>query len=98
MHPTRHHTEYAPPVLRAPSPASSIGTTYGEDQTSFSDSELSQGSFEKKWEELLWLGFAGVEGQSANRDPLLPRAPEGSSEENGKPHPHHRYTCFLTTL
>jgi len=28
MHPTRHHTEYAPPVLRAPSPASSIGTTY----------------------------------------------------------------------
>ena len=91
MHSTRHHTEYASPVLRAPSPASSIGTTYGEDQTSFSDSEeqLSQGIFEKKWEERLLLGFVRVEEESANKNPLLVRALEGSPEENGKPYTHH---------
>ena len=43
--------EYAPPVLRAPSPTSSVGTAYGPDQTSFSDTEqqLSQPAFENKW-------------------------------------------------
>ncbi|KAF8912095.1 hypothetical protein CPB84DRAFT_1841794 [Gymnopilus junonius] len=29
-----HHTEYADPVVRPPSPTSSIGTAYAEDQTS----------------------------------------------------------------
>ncbi|GLB38632.1 hypothetical protein LshimejAT787_0504970 [Lyophyllum shimeji] len=79
----QHHTEYAPPVLRAPSPASSIGTTYGEDQTSFSDSEeqLSQSAFEKKWEERIGLGMSREEEIQANREPLLPRPPPGSAEE-----------------
>ncbi|KAF8073947.1 hypothetical protein FPV67DRAFT_1410271 [Lyophyllum atratum] len=79
-----HHTEYAPPVLRAPSPASSIGTTYGEDQTSFSDCEdqLSQVSFERKWEERLALGVPRPEELAANQEPLLARPQVGSFEEH----------------
>jgi hypothetical protein len=57
-HPHVHSPTYAPPVLRAPSPASSLGTTYAPDATSFSDTEaeLSQAAFEKKWEDKLRLG------------------------------------------
>ncbi|KAG6840540.1 hypothetical protein C0991_005900 [Blastosporella zonata] len=79
----QHHTEYAPPVLRAPSPASSIGTVYGEDQTSFSDCEeqLSQPFFELKWEERLALNVPRPEEILADQEPLLPRLPSGSLEE-----------------
>jgi len=79
----QHHTEYAPPVLRAPSPASSIGTTYGEDQTSFSDCEdqLSQPAFERKWEERIGLGAPQKEEIEANQEPLLARPLGGSAEE-----------------
>ncbi|KAF8157891.1 hypothetical protein B0H34DRAFT_629318, partial [Crassisporium funariophilum] len=73
-----HYTEYAPPVLRPPSPASSVGTTYGPDQTSFSDSEyrLSQPAFEQKWEEKIQLNMPRKEELDADQDPLLtiPRA------------------------
>jgi len=70
-------------VLRAASPASSIGTTYGEDQTSFSDCEhqINQADFERKWEARLELGTAREEEELANVDPLLVRPPEGSAEE-----------------
>lgn len=49
---------YAPPVLRAPSPASSLGTVYPLDATSLSDeeTEISQVAFESKWEDKLRLG------------------------------------------
>ncbi|OAX44324.1 hypothetical protein K503DRAFT_449181 [Rhizopogon vinicolor AM-OR11-026] len=40
---------YASPVIRPPSPASSVGTAYGPDETSLSDLELSQDAFERKW-------------------------------------------------
>lgn len=73
-HPHVHSPTYAPPVLRAPSPASSLGTTYAPDATSFSDSEteLFQAAFEKKWEDKLrlgrefareWNGDLGEEGE-----------------------------------
>ncbi|KAF5382446.1 hypothetical protein D9615_002717 [Tricholomella constricta] len=83
MPPNQHHTEYAPPVLRAPSPASSIGTVYGEDQTSFSDSEdqLSQIAFQRKVEERLALNVSRPEEIQANYEPLLARPPPGSIEE-----------------
>jgi len=57
-HPHIHSPTYAPPVLRAPSPASSLGTSYAPDATSLSDSEavLSHAAFEKKWEDRLRLG------------------------------------------
>jgi hypothetical protein len=82
----QHHPEYAPPVLRAPSPASSVGTSYGADQTSFSDSvhQLSQGAFEKKWEERIGLGNPSTEEEAANLGPLLDRPIAGSPEEKGQ--------------
>ncbi|KAG1742339.1 uncharacterized protein EDB91DRAFT_1247730 [Suillus paluster] len=40
---------YASPVIRPPSPASSVGTAYGPDETSLSDSGLTQDAFERKW-------------------------------------------------
>lgn len=79
-----HHPEYAPPVLRAPSPASSVGTTYGPDQTSYSDSEhqISQVAFEKKWLAKLDLDKPRKEEEEANESPLIPRT-ENKDEENG---------------
>lgn len=49
-----HSTQYASPIIREPSPASTVGSAHAEhreDLTSFSDSEeiLSQEDFEKKW-------------------------------------------------
>ncbi|KDR83102.1 hypothetical protein GALMADRAFT_221072 [Galerina marginata CBS 339.88] len=68
-----HHTEYADPVLRLPSPASSVGTAYGADQTSFSDSEaqLSQAAFERKIEDRMELNAPRDEELRADREPLL---------------------------
>lgn len=52
-----HSPTYAPPVIRAPSPASSLGTVYPPDATSPSDdeAEISQAAFENKWHEQLRL-------------------------------------------
>ena len=68
-----HHTEYADPVLRPPSPASSIGTSYGADQTSRSDREdqLPQPDFERKCDELIGLHLPRKEELQADQDPLL---------------------------
>jgi len=81
----QHHPnlEYAPPVIRAPSPASTIGTVYGEDQTSFSDSEgvLIQHAFEAKWLDRLGLDLPRPEEELAEKDPLIVRLPAGSDEE-----------------
>ncbi|KAF9464111.1 hypothetical protein BDZ94DRAFT_1308132 [Collybia nuda] len=89
-----HQPEYAPPVLRAPSPASSVGTSYGADQTSFSDSEhqLSQTAFERKWEERIGLGNPSFEEETANLGPLLQRSIAGSSEEK------ERFNKILVSL
>ena len=53
-----HSPTYAPPVIRAASPASSLGTVYPPDTTSPSDdeTEISQAAFENKWHEKLRLG------------------------------------------
>jgi len=86
MPPTQHHTDYAHPVLRAPSPASSVGTAYGADQTAYSDSEnqMGQAAFEKKWEERLELGRARKEEDIANQGPLLYPPPKSDAEEQGE--------------
>ncbi|RDB21601.1 hypothetical protein Hypma_011204 [Hypsizygus marmoreus] len=75
--------DYASPVVRAPSPASTIGTVYGEDETSFSDSEqaLDHYAFAAKCTERIGLGLPRREEQLANMDPLLTRLPNGSPEE-----------------
>jgi hypothetical protein len=68
-----HYTAYADPVIRPASPASSVGTAYGPDQTAFSDLEeqITQPSFERKCEELIGLHQPRKEELVADRDPLL---------------------------
>jgi len=70
-----NNPEYADPVIREPSPASSVGSVYGPDQTASSDSEsvLDQPAFERKWEERLDLRRATREEELSDADPLLPR-------------------------
>ncbi|KAH7906715.1 hypothetical protein BJ138DRAFT_1071351 [Hygrophoropsis aurantiaca] len=46
---------YGSPVIRPPSPASSVGTAYPDDDTSPSDGELSQDAFNRKWASKLGL-------------------------------------------
>ncbi|KAJ7022725.1 hypothetical protein C8F04DRAFT_1137137 [Mycena alexandri] len=74
--------EYADPVIREPSPASSVGSVYGPDQTASSDSEsqIDQPAFERKWEDRLDLRRATREEELADADPLFPR-PSTAMEE-----------------
>ncbi|KAL0961399.1 hypothetical protein HGRIS_006350 [Hohenbuehelia grisea] len=76
-----HQTDYAAPVLRAPSPASSVGSQYLADQTSFSDSEgqLSQAAFEQKWMDKLELDQPLDEELEADEDPRVPE-PKNEAE------------------
>ncbi len=75
-------TEYASPVLRAASPASSVGTVYGPDQTSFSDSDLSPFRFQVKYDAQIGLGEPRREEVLANLDPLLPPAKNEAEEKS----------------
>ncbi|KIO06139.1 hypothetical protein M404DRAFT_74033, partial [Pisolithus tinctorius Marx 270] len=73
---------YAPPVIRPPSPASSVGTVYEPDQTSQSDVELSKEEFEQKWLAKLHLGDLKIEEEDKLRPVLIdPRPPPDSPEE-----------------
>ncbi|KAF7796291.1 hypothetical protein EIP86_007468 [Pleurotus ostreatoroseus] len=72
---------YAPPLLRAPSPSSSIGTTYDADETPEDELRLSDKEFAKMCEDKLQLGRPGPDEERANRDPLLPR-PRSREEED----------------
>lgn len=80
------HSEYASPVVRVPSPASSLGTTYGRDQTSFSDSELNVGqqAFERKWENKIGLRDPRPEEAELDQGPLLFRPIPGSDGEKSE--------------
>jgi len=74
MLPTHTHlTEYADPVLRPPSPASSVGTAYPPDQTSFSDSEfqLSGSAFDRKCLDRIGLHLPRQDERDAEKDPLI---------------------------
>lgn len=72
---------YAPPVIRPPSPASSVGTAYQADQTSQSDTELSKEEFEQKWLGKLNLDGLAIE-EDKSRPVLIESHPqEGSPEE-----------------
>ncbi|KAI6027436.1 hypothetical protein PISMIDRAFT_674870 [Pisolithus microcarpus 441] len=73
---------YAPPVIRPPSPASSVGTVYEPDQTSQSDAELSKEEFEQKWLAKLHLDDLKIEEEDNLRPVLIdPRPPPDSPEE-----------------
>jgi hypothetical protein len=73
---------YAPPLIRPPSPASSIGTVYGDDETSQSDAELDDAAFASKHEEALKLNHPSDAETRAVRSVLLPR-PKNAEEEKG---------------
>lgn len=62
---------YASPVIRPPSPASSLGTAYGPDDTSLSDSGLSQDVFEQKWIANLGLDEPKHDEVHNSKDPLI---------------------------
>ncbi|KAJ7451662.1 hypothetical protein FB451DRAFT_1145627 [Mycena latifolia] len=74
--------EYADPVIRAASPASSVGSVHVPDQTASSDSEslLSQPAFERKWADRLDLRRATREEELADAEPLIMR-PSTALEE-----------------
>lgn len=74
---------YASPVIRPPSPASSVGTAYGPDDTSLSDSGLSQDVFEQKWIANLRLDEPKHDEVHNLKDPLIicPSDPQEQKRE-----------------
>jgi hypothetical protein len=71
---------YAPPLIRPPSPASSIGTVYGPDEDSYSDTELTDEAFIRKHDALLRLDEPSDSELRAMRSVLLPK-PKTAEEE-----------------
>lgn len=76
---------YAPPLLRAPSPTSSIGTDYGPDETSIIESGLSNQEFAQMCQQRLQLDSIRPDELCANFDPLLPK-PKNQEEEKSACH------------
>lgn len=72
---------YASPVIRAPSPASSVGTAYGPDETTQSDSELSLDAFQQKWSSKLKLDGPGIEEELMSFSALIQPLPQNQMEE-----------------
>ena len=81
---------YAPPVLRAPSPSSSIGTNYDSDKTTEFESSMSDAEFARMCEDNLQLGRPRSDEIAACKDPLLAR-PHSKEEEQSafRRHLHH---------
>ncbi|PCH40292.1 hypothetical protein WOLCODRAFT_143017 [Wolfiporia cocos MD-104 SS10] len=73
--------QYAPPLLRAPSPASSIGTEYAEDLTDLVDRELSQEELQMKCEEKIGLHQPRMDEMAAAGDILLRPRPRNTAAE-----------------
>ncbi|KAG6376996.1 hypothetical protein JVT61DRAFT_1039 [Boletus reticuloceps] len=72
---------YASPVIRAPSPASSVGTAYGPDETTQSDSELSPEAFEQKWSSKLKLDGPRIAEELMSFSALIQPLPQNQMEE-----------------
>lgn len=81
---------YAPPVLRAPSPSSSIGTNYDPDETPEVELHMSDEDFARTCEDKLQLGQPRSDEIAACKDPLLAR-PHSKEEEQSafRRHLHH---------
>lgn len=72
---------YASPVIRAPSPASSVGTAYGPDESTHSDSELGPEAFEQKWSSKLKLDGPRIEEELMSFSALIHPLPQNQMEE-----------------
>ncbi|EIN12970.1 hypothetical protein PUNSTDRAFT_131200 [Punctularia strigosozonata HHB-11173 SS5] len=77
-----HHTDpgYAPPLVNPPSPAPSVTSVYGEDETDPADALLSPEEFDKKVREQIGLGQPSDQEMHANRLVMLPK-PNNPQEE-----------------
>lgn len=84
---------YAPPLIRPPSPASSIGTSYGLDETTASDTELDDAEFARKCEASLHLDAPGDQERRATRTVLLPHS---ATREDERSTHFPKYIPFLT--
>jgi hypothetical protein len=73
---------YAPPLIRPPSPASSIGTAYGDDETSDIDDPavINNVAFDQRVFDSLLIHQPSDAEAKANADPLL-RRPEDPAQE-----------------
>lgn len=72
---------YASPVIRAPSPASSVGTAYGPDESNQSDQELSPEAFQQKWSSKLKLDGPRIEEELTSFSALIQPLPQNQIEE-----------------
>ena len=70
---------YAPPVLRAPSPSSSIGTEYPPDESTQEEEFMTESDFVKR----LQLNEPWFPEAVAYREPLLPK-PTNPTQEASK--------------
>ncbi|KIP10203.1 hypothetical protein PHLGIDRAFT_66002 [Phlebiopsis gigantea 11061_1 CR5-6] len=73
---------YAPPLLRAPSPTSSIGTDYGPDEPEADENLLSDNAFARTCQAKLRLNEARKEEEFACFDPLLPKCIDAEQENH----------------
>lgn len=80
---------YAPPLLRAPSPTSSIGTDYGPDEPHGAEHLMSDAEFARMCQDKLKLNNVRREEEFANFDPLLPKC---KTEEEERSTPSYRST------
>ncbi|TEB40156.1 hypothetical protein FA13DRAFT_1808416 [Coprinellus micaceus] len=84
--PAGHHphgtTAYAPPVtVRAPSPASSIGTLYDEDATSDNEAHMTESDFKRFCDDKIGLNKPRPEEERALREPLIKDPARGRGGE-----------------
>ena len=73
---------YAPPLLRAPSPTSSIGTDYGPDEPEEGENNISDSAFARKCQAKLRLSDVRREEEIACYDPLLPKCADPEQERS----------------
>jgi hypothetical protein len=73
---------YAPPLIRPPSPASSIGTADEPDETSASDTELDDAAFDAEQRARLFPDGPPEQELRAMRSVLLPRMKTREEEQS----------------
>ena len=73
---------YASPVLRAPSPADSINTEYGPDETTPGDKALSDEAFARNVEEHLELKKNSWSDVAVPKPVILPRTKDSREEQS----------------
>ncbi|EJC98899.1 uncharacterized protein FOMMEDRAFT_31482 [Fomitiporia mediterranea MF3/22] len=83
---TRHTTHvvepvYATPVIRAPSPAESINTEYGRDESSVMDADVDDEEFARRTEEQIGLRRTTWAEAGPPKPVILPRTKDAKEEQ-----------------